>query len=98
MGALVEPPIAEFTTMALRNASRVMMDEGRTSWRTSSTIRFPVSYAMCCRCRYGAGIAAEPGSCIPSASANEFIVVAVPIVLQYPVEGVDDATNSRKPG
>ena len=30
----------------------------------------------------GAGMAAEPGNCIPRASANEFIVVAVPILLQ----------------
>ena len=30
----------------------------------------------------GAGIAAAPGNCIPRASASEFIVVAVPMVLQ----------------
>src|ERR1700712_351053 len=42
-------------------------------------------------------MAAAPGNCIPRASASEFIVVAVPIVLQYPVEGADDATSFRKP-
>src|SRR3546814_7250772 len=34
---------------------------------------------------------------MPSASARLFIVVAVPIVLQYPVDGADDATNWMKP-
>jgi hypothetical protein len=28
IGALVEPPMAELTTMAFSNASRVMMSEG----------------------------------------------------------------------
>ena len=42
-------------------------------------------------------MAAEPGSCIPSASASEFMVVAVPMVLQKPVEGADVATSSTKP-
>src|SRR3954469_7200077 len=39
-------------------------------------------------------MAAVPGSIIPSASASEFIVVAVPMVLQNPGEGADDATRS----
>ena len=34
---------------------------------------------------------------MPSASHSEFIVVAVPIVLQKPVEGADDATSATKP-
>ena len=34
---------------------------------------------------------------MPSASVSEFIVVAVPIVLQKPVEGAEDATSSMKP-
>src|SRR6202050_1045596 len=42
-------------------------------------------------------MAAEPGSDIPSASAREFIVVAVPIVLQNPVEGGEAATSRIKP-
>ena len=42
-------------------------------------------------------MAADPGSCMPNASASEFMVVAVPIVLQYPVEGADDATRSINP-
>jgi hypothetical protein len=43
----------------------------------------------------GAGIAAQPGSIMPSASASEFIVVAVPIVLQKPGDGAEDATSSK---
>jgi len=42
-------------------------------------------------------MAADPGNCIPKASAIEFIVVAVPMVLQYPVDGADEATKSMKP-
>jgi hypothetical protein len=34
---------------------------------------------------------------MPSASASEFIVVAVPIVLQKPGDGVELDTRSRKP-
>jgi hypothetical protein len=39
---LVEPPMAEFTTMAFSKASRVMMSEGFRSSRTISTMRRPV--------------------------------------------------------
>ena len=42
IGALVEPPIAEFTTMAFSNASRVMICDGFRSSRTISTMRLPV--------------------------------------------------------
>ena len=34
IGALVEPPIAELTTIAFSNASRVMMSDGCRSSRT----------------------------------------------------------------
>src|SRR6187431_1343249 len=37
---------------------------------------------------------ADPGSIMPNASASEFIVVAVPIVLQKPGDGAADATIS----
>src|SRR5262245_52551884 len=97
IGALVEPPSAEFTRIALRKAVRVRMSEGLRSACTISTICRPVRQAHSCRSRYGAGIAALPGSDSPSASVSEFIVVAVPIVLQKPVDGADDATSSMKP-
>ncbi len=41
-------------------------------------------------------MAAEPGRDIPSASVRLFIVVAVPIVLQYPVDGAAEATSLMK--
>ena len=41
--ALVEPPMAELTTMAFSMASRVMMSEGFRSSHTISTARRPVS-------------------------------------------------------
>ena len=36
-------------------------------------------------------MAAQPGSDMPSASASEFIVEAVPIVLQWPTDGAAEA-------
>ena len=79
------------------NAVRVRMSEGLRSARTISTICRPVFHAHSSRSRYGAGIAALPGSDMPSASVSEFIVVDVPIVLQKPVDGADEATSSTKP-
>ena len=43
IGALVEPPIAVLTTIALSKASRVNMSDGFRSSDTISTIRLPVS-------------------------------------------------------
>ena len=60
-----------------------MMSEGFRSSRTISTMRLPVRQAISCAVAVGRGDrGAEPGSCMPSASASEFIVVAVPMVLQ----------------
>src|SRR5579863_6612429 len=42
-------------------------------------------------------MAAELGSDIPSASAREFMGVAVPMVLQKPVDGVEATTMRIKP-
>ena len=88
-GQLVEPPMAEFTTMAFSNAFLVRMRAGVKSSRTIPTMRRPVSYAILPRSPYGAGIAAQPGSDIPRASASEFIESAVPMVLQCPALSVD---------
>ena len=88
-GALVDPPIAVLTTMAFSKASRVRMSDGFRSSSTICTIRLPVSYAMFIRSRNGAGIADEPVSVIPSASAIAFMVLAVPIVLQWPRLGAE---------
>ncbi len=46
------------------------------------------------RSRYGAGMAAQPGSDMPSASAMAFMVEAVPMVLQWPIDGADEAAMS----
>ena len=43
IGALVEPPIAELTTMQFSNAFRVRMSDGFRSSQTMSTMRVPVS-------------------------------------------------------
>ena len=43
IGALVEPPMAELTTIAFSKASRVMMSEGLRSSSTMATMRRPVS-------------------------------------------------------
>ena len=50
---------------------------------------------MAARSRYGAGMAPQPGSDMPSASASAFMVEAVPMVLQWPIEGADQVTMSR---
>ena len=42
IGALVEPPIAEFRAMVFSNASRVMIFAGVSSSSTISTMRLPV--------------------------------------------------------
>src|SRR5690606_11405914 len=49
----------------------------------------------CPRSRYGAGTAAQPVSDRPSASATAFIVLAVPIELQWPAEGALSVALSR---
>ena len=37
-------------------------------------------------------MAAQPGSDMPKLSASEFIEVAVPMVLQWPTDGAEEAT------
>src|ERR1700741_2632594 len=49
---------------------------------------------MAPRSLWGAGITAQPGSIMPSASVSEFMVVAVPMVLQKPGGGAEEATTS----
>ena len=96
-GQLLDAPSADATTIAFSNASFVMMREGFRSSRTISTIRLPVAYAICPRSRYAAGMLAQPGSDMPSASARLFIDSAVPIVLQCPMEGDEAVVSSMKP-
>ena len=85
--ALLLPPATLTSDSAFKKLSRVRMREGRRSSYAISTMRRPVSYAICPRSRYGAGMAAQPGNDRPSASATAFMVEAVPMVLQCPAEG-----------
>ena len=82
--AFVEPPRAALTLIAFSNASRVSTSDGRTFSFTRSTIRRPAACDIAYRRESTAGIAAMPGSCIPSASVMHAIVEAVPIVMQWP--------------
>src|SRR4029077_1172603 len=92
IGQFEDAPSAAAATTAFSNACFVMMSDGRRFSCTMPTIRLPVSYATQPRSRYGAGIAAQPGSDIPSASASEIIDGAVPIVFQCPTDGADEDT------
>src|SRR5689334_1951301 len=94
IGQFEEAPIAPATATAFSNASRVMMSDGLRFSSIICTIRLPVSKANQPRSRYGAGTDAQPGNDMPSASASEFIESAVPIELQCPAEGADEATFS----
>ena len=62
------------------------MSRGLRSSHTISTMRLPVSVAICAWRESAAGIEAAPGSVRPSASAALVIVEAVPIVMQWPGE------------
>ena len=95
--ALVDPPIAALVRIAFSNASFVRMSEGLRSSLTICTMRRPEVCAITRRRESTAGIAALPLSAMPSASAIEAIVEAVPMVLQEPGERLIDAsalTNS----
>ena len=59
-------------------------------------MRRPDSCAMVRRRESTAGMAAFPDSAIPSASAIDAIVEAVPIVLHDPAERLIDASASKK--
>ena len=84
--AFVDPPMAALTRIAFSNAALVMMAEGRSSCRTRSTITWPARCAVSYRRASTAGQVAEYGSCMPSASAIDAIVDAVPIVMQCPLD------------
>ena len=84
MIALVEPPIASSTRSAFSTDFAVMIRLGRRSVPISSTARRPLASAARRRSACTAGIAAVPGSVMPSASAIEAMVLAVPITAQVP--------------
>ena len=84
MMALVEPPIASSTRSAFSTDFAVMICDGRSGFFASSTARAPVASAARSRSACTAGMAAVPGSAMPSASAMDAIVEAVPITAQVP--------------
>ena len=84
---LVEPPIACSMTMALRNASLVMISDGFGPPLVISAARLPVASAMRMRSAWTAGIVAAPGSVMPIASIMQAMVLAVPITPQVPIDG-----------
>ena len=94
--ALVEPPSAPFARTAFKKFSRVSTFEMRRSSLTISTIRRPVSCEITRRRLSTAGIAAQPGRLMPSASAMLFMVEAVPMTLQCPGERELPASAAMK--
>ena len=87
MVALVEPPMALCTMMALRKAAGVMILETVMFFSTSSMIFRPAYRAYCRMSRMVAGTSAAPGRVMPRASAMHCMVEAVPRKVQAPTEG-----------
>src|SRR3569832_2955096 len=81
MMALVEPPIAMCTLIALSKAAGVRIFDGVKSSHTMSTIRRPETVAMREWFESGAGIEEKPGSVRPRVLVFVFFVVVVPFSL-----------------
>ena len=82
MMALVEPPMAMSARMALSKALAVRICDGLRPSRAISMMRRPAISASARRRESAAGMAALPGSAMPSASPIEAMVDAVPITMQ----------------
>ena len=85
MTALVEPPIAAFARIAFSNASRVRIVARPQVLLDHLHDPLTGRWAIAYRRESTAGQVADPGSCIPSASAMQAIVDAVPMVMQWPL-------------
>ena len=81
---LVEPPIASSTRMAFSNAFAVRILSIVRRWWAIRTASVPVSSAMRMRSAVTAGADAPPGAMMPSASAMQAMVLAVPMTEQVP--------------
>ncbi len=81
---LVEPPMASSTRIAFSNASGVRILSMVRPSRAICTARAPVSSATRMRSAVTAGGDAPPGTVMPSASAMQAMVLAVPITEQVP--------------
>ena len=84
MIALVEPPIASSTLSAFSTAARVTMRSGVSLEDARLSAAAPLASAARRRSAWTAGIAAVPGSAMPSASAMHAMVLAVPMTAQVP--------------
>src|SRR5690606_10411514 len=86
MIALVEQPVAIATVTAFLTAAGVMILSGVRSSQTMSTMRLPHWVDMRLWFASAAGIDEAPGSERPIASAIAVMVLAVPMVMQWPSE------------
>src|SRR6516162_2475439 len=86
MTALVEPPMAASTRMALWNADGVKIRLGTSCSLTISTHLRPAASAATRRLESLAGMLEAAVGIMPSASERMAIVEAVPISLQVPYE------------
>ncbi len=84
ISALVEPPSESSTRSAFSTECSVMICEGRIGLAIRPTARAPASSAARRRSACTAGMAAVPGGIMPSASAMQAMVDAVPITPQVP--------------
>jgi hypothetical protein len=82
--ALVEPPMASSTRSAFSTDLGVMISLGFGPCAASVTACLPVASAARKRSECTAGIAAVPGSVMPSVSAMDAMVLAVPMTAQVP--------------
>ena len=100
--ALVEPPMASSTRSAFSTDFGVMMSRGSSRplpLATASCIaRAPEASAARSRSAWTAGIAAVPGSMMPSASPMQAMVLAVPITAQVPAVVARLPSIRRMPG
>ena len=82
--ALVEQPVAIATVTALPTAAWVTIRSGVRSSQTMATMRRPAAAHMRIWLASGAGIELAPGRLSPIASAMAVMVLAVPMVMQWP--------------
>src|SRR5262249_49420321 len=97
MTALVEPPTACSTRMALPKAAGDSSAEGARPPVTAATARRPASAAAAGARGSPAGIVLDPGTITPSASVSSAIVEAAPIVLQAPAPPFRHASSPPPP-
>ena len=84
---LVEPPVAATLAIPFSSASRVTIDEGRTSRRTRSITSSPVRRAAASLAGSSAGIPLRPDGERPMNSMTVLIVLAVYWPPQAPAPG-----------